>query len=419
LDPHSAGAQHLWHNGSTDSTLEVVQADTVWLAATNSCGLFADTLQVTAREVPVVNLGADTVLCTGSSVAFDVAFPWAQYAWNDGTAAAEHTIGSTGNWSVTVTASCGMAADTVHIRIDEPLAYSLGPDREACEGDTVLVAPALPDGTTFRWNTGSTAPELAITASGRYWLQAGNACGTYPDTVRATLFGKPQLALGNDTVICEGSALTLRTDRHAQAYAWNTGHAGPTLQVTNGGTYRVTATNTCGQAVDSVGVAIRPSPVIDLGRDTSWCDETPLVLTLPDDPEWTYAWASGLYGHSQAVAEPGVYAVTVTDAWSCQAQDAVTISECPVAVFIPNAFSPNHEPPNDVFLPKGHGIATFDMEIFNRWGKLLFRSGDVYEGWDGTHQGIAVPIGNYVCRVRYTDATGREFQRIETIALVR
>ncbi len=55
------------------------------------------------------------------------------------------------------------------------------------------------------------------------------------------------------------------------------------------------------------------------------------------------------------------------------------------AFFIPNAFTPNEDDVNEVFLPQGVGCRTkgYLMLIYDRWGKQLFKNEDLYKGWDG------------------------------------
>jgi gliding motility-associated-like protein len=51
-------------------------------------------------------------------------------------------------------------------------------------------------------------------------------------------------------------------------------------------------------------------------------------------------------------------------------------------LFIPNAFSPNADGYNDVFRPIGMGLKNYEMQIYNRWGQMVF-STDSGEAWDG------------------------------------
>lgn len=75
-------------------------------------------------------------------------------------------------------------------------------------------------------------------------------------------------------------------------------------------------------------------------------------------------------------------------------------------LYVPNAFSPNLDSLNDVFKPLPIFIDDEDyhLSIFDRWGKLMFETEDLYEGWDGTtRKGKAVPIGLYWYIIQFSN----------------
>jgi gliding motility-associated-like protein len=77
-------------------------------------------------------------------------------------------------------------------------------------------------------------------------------------------------------------------------------------------------------------------------------------------------------------------------------------------IFIPNTFSPNGDGLNDVFNIKGLGLKTegYSMDIFDRWGALVYSTKDAFKGWDGTIKGINAENGVYVYKVRALGAHG-------------
>jgi len=58
------------------------------------------------------------------------------------------------------------------------------------------------------------------------------------------------------------------------------------------------------------------------------------------------------------------------------------------AVYLPSAFTPNHDGLNDGFIPKGIGyeVQNYQFEIFDRWGKSVFATNDPGRAWDGSHE---------------------------------
>ncbi len=77
-------------------------------------------------------------------------------------------------------------------------------------------------------------------------------------------------------------------------------------------------------------------------------------------------------------------------------------------IFVPNAFTPNGDTKNEVFIPRailifnqtGNPILDYKFEVYNRWGEQVFFSNDVNIGWDGTYKGEPCQEGHYLYKVR-------------------
>lgn len=96
----------------------------------------------------------------------------------------------------------------------------------------------------------------------------------------------------------------------------------------------------------------------------------------------------------------------------------VTISESKLS--FPNAFSPNGDQRNDVFMAKEYqSLTEFHAYIFNRWGQKLYEWTDPSQGWDGTHNGTPVKEGVYFVLVRAKGADGREYNIRKDVNLLR
>lgn len=72
-------------------------------------------------------------------------------------------------------------------------------------------------------------------------------------------------------------------------------------------------------------------------------------------------------------------------------------------IYIPNAFTPNGDDLNDVFVPVVYDVNAYEFLIFDRWGQVIFQSGKLGEGWDGTRKGKLCPIDTYVYQLNYSD----------------
>lgn len=78
-----------------------------------------------------------------------------------------------------------------------------------------------------------------------------------------------------------------------------------------------------------------------------------------------------------------------------------------LVVYLPNAFTPGKNGINDHFYPQGEGIEleSYDMFIYNRWGELVWQTGNFSKKWDGTdmNSGEEVPVGTYVYLIKFRE----------------
>jgi len=153
---------------------------------------------------------------------------------------------------------------------------------------------------------------------------------------------------------------------------------------------------------------------------------SPEVITTEGNVSWSWyrgSRAGGeLIGDRQAVIivpeESGNYTVEIT---LCDGQtytDEIYITVLPV----PNAFNPNSTVEQNrrfkFFASRPASIADFTMLIYDRWGKLLFETHDVEEGWDGSSGGIKCQMGVYVWTIVYSDGK-EDVSGKGTVTLVR
>jgi len=85
-------------------------------------------------------------------------------------------------------------------------------------------------------------------------------------------------------------------------------------------------------------------------------------------------------------------------------------------LFIPTSFSPDGDGVNDVFKVYGLDTDKLEIEIYNRWGQMLYKSTINNMSWDGTYTNEVLPNGTYVYRI--FDETGN-LKKDGTISIVR
>lgn len=105
---------------------------------------------------------------------------------------------------------------------------------------------------------------------------------------------------------------------------------------------------------------------------------------------------------------------------SCNASTQFTVVVLKDAlVQLPNAFTPNSDGRNDFFGPAGKVPADFEMQIFNRYGEMIFRSNSIDTRWDGRCRGVLQSNNVYVYAVKYRNMQNQTIHKKGTITLIR
>ncbi len=205
--------------------------------------------------------------------------------------------------------------------------------------------------------------------------------------------------------ICEGSYYTL-----------------PDGNTTNtAGIYPVAFKNSTGcDSVIYITASIEKNIKVSLGNDTCFFESNAITYKLSLPVQVKYQWQDGSTDSIYIVTQPGQYWVRATSACNTSADSVVIYKGCDFPVYIPSAFTPNHDGRNDVFrIADLKGQHLIDFSIYNRFAQRIFFTTDPYKGWDGMLNGIEQPKGTYVYIIRYVDLGGRNHELKGTVVLVR
>ncbi len=405
LDAGNSGATYLWSNGSTKETLTI--KDTMFVSG----GYFSvqvfqgsctdeDTIMVAFYTQPKVSM-SDSVFCQNTIVTLDATYAGAtSYLWNTGDTSPTIDISTQNQYSVIISNNGCLGYDTVNTYMIPVAKIDLGEDTILCEGDSLLLDIGNM-GTNYTWSEGSTGTSIEVTSAGQYSVIVQNSyCYSY-DTINVTYQTYPVVGLGNDAHICIGNSKTLSTAYNGALYIWSTGEITQSIDVDETGDYwLIVDMNHCTDT-DTVSVRVDPLPEFDLGEEQSICPDQEIDITV-DAVAQAYYWNTGINNKTIAITEPGNYYVTIVDSNSCSYSDSLTINdECPTVLYVPSSFTPNGDGKNDVFNPNGNNVYTFYMEIYDRWGKMIFYSNDLAKGWDGNINGHPAIEDIYNWKINY------------------
>ncbi|MEO8067162.1 MAG: gliding motility-associated C-terminal domain-containing protein, partial [Flavobacteriales bacterium] len=228
---------------------------------------------------------------------------------------------------------------------------------------------------------------------------------------------------GADITACNSNAIVLDGGASigAVSYTWTDEQnniVGTSAQymvpVLPAGSYTYTLTISNGPCTDSdqVVVTILASPTADAGPDQSiFLQQTAVLGGNPTGPVGTtFNWEPDSLVNNPSLANPTAdppattwYVVTVTNTSGCTSVDSVLITVIPEIV-IPTGFSPNGDGVNDAWqIDLIDRFPDCTVEIYNRWGELLFASVGYAEQWDGKYNGGDVPIGTYYYAIELND----------------
>jgi len=114
------------------------------------------------------------------------------------------------------------------------------------------------------------------------------------------------------------------------------------------------------------------------------------------------------------------YTLTVNYLQNCTVSETVNIFVADGEdFFVPNAFTPNGDGNNDVFVVYGTGLSMAKLQVFNRWGEKVYDSGNQWAGWDGNYKGQPAVPGVYTYYVEVVYLNGKSKEKKGTITLIR
>jgi len=297
-----------------------------------------------------------------------------------------------------------------------------------CFGDnngsaSVTVIPAAAGPFNYSWNTTPVQNTALVTGVGggtyTVTVNALNSCSstataviTEPAALTHTLnIKQPGCGVATGSVtITESGGTTPYT------YSWFP--SGGTAATANNlpiGNYIVTVTDSrlCSEII-SIDIAEVAPPVITMSniKDVSCSglsDGSATALVSGGNAPYSFSWNTIPVQNSATATNltPGNYTVTILDNNGCIVTAPVEIAQQPNGfcgdVYFPNAFTPNGDARNGGFGPLGNiaAISNYNLQVYNRYGELVFRSKDPYQKWNGDYKSKLNVPGSYIWHVSY------------------
>jgi len=430
-----------WSNGQTSQSINVSPTNTTTYSVTgtdsNGCSGTAS-VTVTVHSNPSIVATADPdEICIGNTTTL-TASGGASYIWSNGSTAFSftETPPATTTYSVIGTDSNGCSGTAqVQVTVNSNLTVNITPSNPSiCEGNNILLS-ANSNGTNpvFTWSTSQNGASVTVqpVVTTNYSVDVIDNSGcTGSAQVTVTVNPIPFVDFtGQPLSGCVPITVSFINTGDIGTSLWDFGdgsessQTNPMHQYSNSGNFTVTLTITSSGCSNTLSipnfVSVYPKPTAGFMPSSSlvYEDESWIIFTDHSLGASSWFWDFGTGNNFSTEQNPEftfpnteTYVVWqyVENQWGCRDSTFKYITVKPVVTFyVPNAFSPNDDGVNDFFMPFGNNIDPdeYEMLIFDRWGKQIFKTTNLNTPWDGKSQIYnekTVPQGVYVYVIKAT-----------------
>ncbi len=280
-----------------------------------------------------------------------------------------------------------------------------------CAGDTVVLATDFV-GENYLWSNAETLPSITVFNTGTYSVSITNSCGREIAIQHFSVVLKSSNPTEGPTIEvlkCKGATATLEAEAGANIYQWSTGETASSISVGQTGAYQVTVTDECSVLVQTFNVSDQAAPTVEFifPSQATPCIGDTFQLEALAIGATSFLWSNGDTSASIRAAAGEVYSVIAAN--ECGENTAtfeVPGGDC-CLVYIPNVFSPNGDGLNDSFAPffGDCELLDYQLQVFSRWGAVLFDSQTPDIGWDGSFKGKAMQPDVFAFQLQYTVRT--------------
>jgi gliding motility-associated-like protein len=436
------GAQIISGSGAGPYSLawDVIGNKSLTLIVTQfGCSSLPTDLSLNVSPTPPSNAGADQLVCPGESVSLGApsvdgyAYNWTPSgplnnpSLSDPIAVLENFSNEVQVTNFIVTTTLGMctSSDTVAISVQPlPQASWDTPDGQCLQGNSFdfNLTGNFSSNANITWNFGQfgnpattntpSPQDVSFSTVGVHYITMqlsdwGCASPIYTDSIE--IFPMPVANFTAQNVVgCPPLNVTftnLSSDIGNPTFGWDMGDGVqmngfiPVHAYNESGSFSVNLTVTTEQGCSSQytahsAVTVYPQPHAGFSVNPHVLNTAWPKAEITDESQgaisWIYTLGDGAtryepsFGHEYD--NDGEYTITqrVTNQYGCTDEAYYQLKVEPVMTFfIPNAFTPEGDGTNEIFRCYGLNIQDFRMEIYTRWGELIFESNDIDVGWNG------------------------------------
>lgn len=316
--------------------------------------------------------------------------------------------------------SCKVASSALMININSKPVTNVVSNSPVCEGTPVNLTAS--GGSEYAWSgvnafsasgASVTINNAKLTDSGKYYVSitSVDGCRQTDSTVVDITPAPDASAAFNNKTICRGDSVSLSSSG-GTSYLWSPSAglsssviADPIAKPGDTTVYTVVVQNeTACKDSATITINVIASPKADAGPDKIIIEgqSMQLLATVYGD-NTSYSWLPDRYIDDVHSLQPIVSPVNdMTYFLTANSNDGCGVSKDSVKihvykkVIIPNAFSPNGDGINDTWNIKAlNSYNDYELSVFNRYGRIIFTTGNYSKAWDGSFNGKPMPAGTY------------------------
>jgi len=422
-------------------------------AGVGTCSGLVDSIRVEVRPTPIASvITNDTSICAGDALMLEgthsftttpnaapVIYQWSPNENIDDMFSTTPTVTPSQTVIYTLTTSVAgdcPTTDQVYIEVFPEINPQITADTTSiCLGQsTTLHATGGVGSAQFTWqpssginDTTTADPVVSPDTTTTYYVTVQEAICSERDSITILVHPTPQADyFASQSSGCAGIAVSfIDNSEGSTALVWDFGDGSPVSNEDNPvhvfgtpGSYDVTLTaygaGGCNTSTTLTTVTVSDTSFADFTSDPTDTES----LVLPDGSinftdlsanavGWLWDFGDGKTSSEQSPAHNYQAAGEYTVSLSVINQDGCisTVSHGPYLVvnptlFIPNVFSPNGDGLYDQFDIIYNGVETYNLNVYDRWGKKMFSADAPTERWDGTNNGGATaPEGVYYYQI--------------------
>jgi gliding motility-associated-like protein len=201
------------------------------------------------------------------------------------------------------------------------------------------------------------------------------------DSVYISVVDAPVIEIGNDTLLCDGEVLNIST---SVPCIWNGGAATTNVQINQEGHYVAAYSDGVCIVTDDIHVQFSQGPSLPWSGTYTFCEGAEAFFDAEDSNADSLIWWNGDTTWTQKIDSTGNYWIQLfNECGTYSVEFSIIMNDCSDYAYFPNSFTPNEDGINDAWRPVLNNALTYQIEIFDRWGNVVFDSKDPKEAWVG------------------------------------